>query len=260
MKRAQIFKGSLWRVGILTLLLSGCAGPADVASELPWQRSYQQQFDEQSIRGTPLGFKAGLTTRETQQKFASDRAVAGVLWTALEVGAPVSLAGFAKPMIELELAFRLREPVTQPLDSIAQLKGLVAEVAPAFELPDLGRLRHTPPSATGIVRDNVAAHSFVVAKSMTIPLEMLDALSVRLWHNGQLVVEAPTSSLLGGPWQTLLELINNRVAYGWTIEPGQWLLSGALGGMHSLEPEEYVGEVLWGGEVVVGRAQLLVDP
>ncbi len=260
MKVRWLFVRALGRLGLFVLLLSGCAGPAEQASDLPWQQAYRQQFHEQAARGTPAGFKAGLTTRQTQQKFASDRAVAGVLWNALEPGAPVSLAGFTKPMIELELAFRLREPVTKPLDNIAQLQGLVEEVAPAFELPDLGLLKHVPPSATDIVRDNVAAHSFVVGKAMTIPLETLDALSVRLWHNGQLLVEAPTSSLLGGPWQTLLELINNRVAYGWTIEPHQWLLSGAIGGMRPLEPEDYVGEVLWGGDVVVGRAQLFLAP
>ncbi|MBD2859585.1 hypothetical protein IB286_11265 [Spongiibacter sp. KMU-158] len=240
------------------LLLSACASPAENEQESRWYSSYQRQTHALSAEGQPKGYKAGLTSAASREQFGSDRALAGNLYRQLPEGGTVSVAGYVKPMLEMELAFRLNQVVTKPISRVDDLLPLIAAVAPAFELPDLGLLKKRPPSPFDIVEANVAAHSFVVGRAMNVNAQCIETIQARLWHNGQLQKSASVTELEGGVWMVLLNLINNRIAQGWEITTDQWLLSGALGGMQALAPQEYVADFRCFGEFA-GRIQLLVE-
>ena len=218
-----------------------CAPLAQAATESDWQSAYVDQSLSQTLPGvaSPAGFKAGLTSLSSRQRFHSDRAVFGNLpaGSLLENGA-VSLAGFGKAMLEMELAFQLREVQRQPVASVVELKAKLARVALALELPDLSRIP-APLNALNIVRGNVAARYFVVAAGVPLSTAAIDTLELQLMKDGELAAEAPARALAEGQWQTLLALINQRIALGWEIRPDQWLLTGALGGMQPLERGHY---------------------
>ncbi len=213
---------------------------AQAATDREWQSAYIDQNLSQTLPGvaSPAGFKAGLTSLLSRQRFHSDRAVFGNLpsGSVLDGGA-VSLADFGKGMLEMELAFQLRDVQRQPMDSVAELKSKLSRVALALELPDLSRIP-APLSALNIVRGNVAAHYFAVAAGVPLSAD-IGRLELELTKDGAPVIEAPAEALAEGQWQTLLALINQRIALGWEIRPDQWLLTGALGGMQPLERGHY---------------------
>jgi 2-keto-4-pentenoate hydratase len=218
---------------------------AEVIGETDWQNAYLAQREALTIKAVPDGFKAGLTSIPAQQKFQSDRAVYGVLpaGSRLDSQALVHLSVFGRGMIELELAFRLKRAVITPIADISSLKLLVADIAPALELPDLGFLAGKKSGVLDVVRGNVAAHSFVVGQAQ--PLLDLDpnTLDVVLRRDDKVVVSASSGELAGGQWQNLLDLINDSVQRGWIIQPDQWLLTGAIGGMKPLQPGRYEASI-----------------
>lgn len=269
MQRSGVFDSLIlclrFRCVALSLLLS-CGTPllhaeapavelvSQAVGEQAWQQAYADQHDGliKSIDGrSPAGFKAGLTSSAAQHKFNSDRAVYGVLPPDSKVASekPIQISMFDRGMIELEMAFRLREAVASPIADVASLKKLVAEVAPAFELPDLGLLKNPTDGVLGIVRANVAARSFVVGEATLFEKLMakkgfdLDALVVELRCNDDVVLSASSGDMLGGQWQNLLDLINDRVGQGWVIQSNQWLLTGAIGQMLPLQAGRFEGQI-----------------
>lgn len=193
----------------------------------------------------PLGFKAGLTSRAAQQRFGASGPVAGVLPANAELGRQVRLQDFLQPMLELELAFRLREPVDTPIANVAALKDLVAAFTVAVEFPDLGLLTlpggevGRAPSVADIIAANVGSKHLILGNTLRLADQSPDDITLKLLLNGQDLRVAQSSDLSDGQWQTLLFLVNRTVASGWRIEPEQWLLTGALGGMMPLQAGEY---------------------
>lgn len=215
-------------------------------SALAWADSFDQAYRDQRqsqlqmLDGArPFGFKAGLTSPASREAFGSDRSVAGVLRRGQLGGGSLSLADFGKGRVEMELAYQLAEPVSEPIVDLASLRAKVARVAPALEFPDLALLGSKPDSVLAIVRGNVAAHSALVGSSTELAQRDPDALLASLYVDGKLLSESGSNTVIGGQWQALLTLINTLVAAGWTIYPDQWLLTGALDGMHTLQLGHY---------------------
>ncbi len=253
----QKYGKGLLSIGMSCLLLA-CASSAEKELEAQWRSTYQQQVQILEKLGEAKAYKAGLSSQSSRERFGSDRAIAGNLYRLQDSLVPIAVASFLKPMLEVELAFRLDRVVSEPVSDVEELQRLVAEVAPALEIPDLGLIKVRPPSPQDLVASNIAAHSFALGRSMQMDWACLDQLQTRLWHNGELLAQSSSDELEGGVWQALLTLVNNRVQHGWAVTPDHWLLTGALGGMHSLTPEEYVADFSCAGQLV-GRAQLLVS-
>lgn len=236
-----------WAANALVALAVLVAWPVYAQDDADLHRAYQFQtraIQLQLAGRQPLGFKAGLTSAQSQQRFAADGPVAGVLPANAELppGVTIRRQDFLKPMLEVELAFRLAEPVDRPLSGIAELRDKVAGFGLAIELPDLGLVAPVDggnPGVSALVRSNVAARHVLLGNTLRFADQSPDQLSLTLMLNGQLRLQTVSSALPGGQWQALLFLVNRTVASGWRIEPEQWLITGALGGMLPLEDGEY---------------------
>lgn len=231
--------------------------PAPVMSaqmpELDLQTAYQLQA--QAVRQRlgnvrPDGFKAGLTSAPGQQKFGVNEPVAGVLWpgsaliaTTAEVC--VLKEEFNKPMLELELAFRLGQSISAPVKDIQQLQAMVIEVMPAIELPDLGFAAGAKLTGPDIVAANVAASRYILGSPVPVEQADVNAVYASLSRDGERLQKAAATAVMGNQWRALLWLVNQRIASGWTLEAGQVLLTGAMGPMLALEQGAY--EANFGG-------------
>ncbi len=227
---------------------------------LRWQGAYQSQklnLDKKLAGRLPDGFKAGLTSLASQQQFHSDRPIMGVLLpgASLDSTQAISLSNFKKGMIEVELAFRLKRTIKHPVADVESLRALVDVVAPAVELPDVGFKVQGAPTVFDIVRANAAAHSFVVGTPVTAASIDVEAVTVGLHFDDMPLFAAQSDSLIGGQWQMLLNLINERIEQGWVIYPDQWLLTGAIGQMQPLASGRYYASF---GDL--GELSLLVEP
>jgi len=205
----------------------------------------------------PDGFKAGLTSTAGQKKFSVEHPVAGVLLAesqlaaAGEQGYVVQAGDYSKLMLELEIGFRLKEAITRPISDVATLKTMVETIHPVIEMPDLGFQQMEWLLATDIIANNVVARNYIVGAGVAGQSTDINTLSVKLYRDEQLLLEGLGSDAMGDQWRALGWLINQTLASGWTIEPGQILITGALGRMVPGKPGKYsarfseLGSIEW---------------
>lgn len=226
---------------LLPLLTQSCA-PCDIEDAYYLQRL---AVSEMSQGQWPAGFKAGLTTLAGQRKFGADGPVYGVLWpgsriTERQQSQGVMLDHWLRPMLEVELAFRFVDvPGLDRRDGRGEGRGLETkhiEVALAIELPDLA-FSPGAVNAVDIVGANVAARRFLVAKPIRIEAWSQLRGAWRLSHNGapsqQGVLNAIDHEV------ALLHLLDHIEAQAYRLQPGQWLLTGALAGMKPAQRGRY---------------------
>lgn len=194
----------------------------------------------------PVGFKAGLTTEATMKRFGSDTPFAAVLFPGggLDGAAgpvEVNRKDFGNLMLECEIGFILGEPVKEPLKDVDALKGKVAFLTAAIELPDLAFTDMKQLKAGDINASAISSKGFIVGKP--VPLgnapdinELVPVLSL----DGTEVNRGKGSDALGDQWKAALWLVNKMVEQGWTMEKGDVLLTGALGNMLPGKPGSYV--------------------
>lgn len=225
--------------------------------QLDLNSAYALQFNAVTMllaEQRPDGFKAGLTSRAGQEKFGVRQPVAGVLLAASQLNGKesvLSLAEFNQPMMELELGFKLSTRLTEPVRDIETLKKLVVAVYPVMELPDLG-FQHMPSlRGTDIIANNVAARGYLLGEPTELDARDINALSVELYRDGELIMAGKGSDARGDQWQALLWLLNQSLENGWVIEPNQLLITGALGKMLPAKAGKYrasfgdMGELQW---------------
>ncbi len=87
----------------------------------------------------------------------------------------------------------------------------------------------------------------------------MDKVQVSLMMDGKVVNEGKAADVMGAQWKALLWLVNEATAHGWSIEPGQVLITGVMGRLFqtgpylllfSLAPSVYLANV---GNVIDGR-------
>lgn len=197
----------------------------------------------------PAGFKAGLTTAASRQAFGVEAPVAGVLWpdSALPAAGDgvfeLSVEGLSLPMIELELGFELARAIMAPLPDVDSLRRHLAGVRAVLELPHLDFDSSGAPTGLDLIASNVAGWHYVAGALHPLDgVPDLNALRVRLHHEGERIIQARAGEVMDDQWQALLWLVNRVLASGWTLEPGQLLITGAIGPMLPLRPGEYAAD------------------
>ena len=201
----------------------------------------QQSYVKKRLAGTPpAGFKAGLTSKAGQQKFHLTQALTGVLFTGgdLTTAPPIQLSQFKRLMLESEVGFEIGKAITGLVANPTQLQQSIKAVFPVIELPELGFAGK--PTGVDIIAANVGSSAYIKGKPITQFTDWdLNALQVTMTHDGKTVNMGQGSDALGNQWQAALWLVNTVVAQGWTLEPGQFLITGAMGQMIPAKPGNY---------------------
>ena len=188
------------------------------------------------------GYKAGLTSRGGQAKFGVDGPLAGVLFNQGRVsshpapdnsksGFRLNLNDYTKMMLETELAFVCSRPIRTRVESPHTLKGYFLKVAPAIEVPELGFENLKTLNGSDIIAANVAVKQFMLGPSVNVHSADLNLLEVSLWHGSEKVNHGKGNDASDNQWEALHFLVNKTLDSGYEIQPGQVLLTGALGKM-----------------------------
>jgi 2-keto-4-pentenoate hydratase len=186
------------------------------------------------------GFKAGLTSLAAQNKFNVNQALSGILFASGDLSATesIQLSHFKRLMLETEIGFEIGTAITSLITTQAELKQHIKAVFPVIELPDIGFT--SKPKGIDIIAANVGAAAFIKGKPITDFTDFdLNALTVTLTKNGQVVNTGKGLNALGNQWQAALWLVNRLIAQGSTLEPGQFLITGAMGKMIQAQQGDY---------------------
>ncbi len=173
------------------------------------------------------GYKAGLTSAATQQRFGVDRPVLGVLPESGRLATGAELAMMPGLKIEVEIGF------------IVGADDQPTAMLPIIELPRLDYADMKRVTLADIVATNVSAYRFIAG-----PTAMLDpgvrSYLVSLDRNGVELFTASAMDALGDPLASYAWMIKTIHTLGYELKPGMVLITGALGRVTDAEPGAYV--------------------
>lgn len=221
------------------------ANPTAQQPDLTLAKAYDVQIElakRTAERGNAIaGFKAGLTSQGAQKKFGVEHALLGPLFEdgKLAPGTEVKRSAFVLPFVEAEIGYVVGTRITEPIENVESLKSHIVSVFPAFELPDLRYSELKKLTAADIAADGVASAKYVVGPAVKADSVDVSQVHVTVSLDGSTVIEGKASDALGDQWKALLWLVNGIIDKGWTIEPGQILITGALGKMIPAKPGTY---------------------
>lgn len=183
---------------------------------------------------TIVGHKIGLTSLAMQEMLGVDQPDFGYLTADMisPSGAALPAAAFIAPRAELEIAFRLREPLEGGALTAAEVLAATDAVAPAIEVID-SRIADWQLTIADTVADNASSGHVVLGAWRD-----LDGLDLRAL-SGTLAVEGgaaePTTvsgrgdAVLGDPAEAVAWLARALHEYGSErIDAGEIVLSGAM--------------------------------
>jgi 2-keto-4-pentenoate hydratase len=203
---------------------------------------------EQRLQGrAPAGFKAALTNLESQRFYGAVEPAAAVLLpdsalVAEEDGYRTQLRDYRQGVVEVEIGYRFARRINHSLPDVKALQANLAEILPAIELPDLAHTGTDKYRALDIIATNAGAKHFLIGAARASSLTNPNAVAVTLYRDGEIVTQGSATDVLDDQWQALLWLVNRTVANGWTIEPGQVLITGAMGKPTPLQAGLYVAD------------------
>jgi len=189
----------------------------------------------------PMGYKAGLWAPGAQKRFGYDAPVAGTIFKSmLRWPGIVYLKNHARLFIESEIGFRLKNDINEPIDNLLDLKRTVAIVFPAIELPDIAYTDMKLLKGVDLIATNVAARKVLIGNATQA--DDLNAVAVKLFHNGQQIASGNGRMAGGDQWEALKWLVNDVLARGGQIKAGDILITGSLTGLIPAKPGKYIAD------------------
>jgi 2-keto-4-pentenoate hydratase len=217
----------------------------NISHHIPLEMSDAYKVQNAYIQGRLVnaklsGFKAGLTSSETQAHFSVARPIFGALFDDGDISdSPViAMKNYRKMMIETELGFITKRPIRKTVDSVDELKSYIGQVIPVVEFPEINFAQH-PVSGIDLVAANCAANVYITDKSVNWLGRNINNVSVTLSRSGKIVNQGQGKDALGDQWEALRWLVNQVLFQGWNIESGFLLITGVLGEMIPAEVGNY---------------------
>ncbi len=201
----------------------------DVPNDTDAAKAYAiQAIVVKDVYGTKIaGYKAGLTSPITQQRFGIDQPVLGVLPESGQLSSGATLALVPGLKIEVEIGF------------LVGVDDQPAAMLPIIELPRLDYADMKQVSLADIVATNVSAYRFI-SGTTGVPDPNVRSYEVSLDKDGKELFSAFGLDALGDPLDSYAWMVNKIRAIGYELKPGMIMMTGALGRVVDAEPGTYV--------------------
>ncbi|HWU05948.1 MAG TPA: fumarylacetoacetate hydrolase family protein [Streptomyces sp.] len=197
---------------------------------------------------TVVGRKIGLTSTAVQQQLGVDQPDFGVLFDdmAYSDGSAVPAEAILQPRVEAEIAFVLKDDLTEGLLDHAQVSGAVDHAVAALEICG-SRVADWDISFGDTVADNASAGGYVLG-TRQVPLTDFDPVTAEMTMmiDGETVSTGNGAACLGDPVNALVWLARQARDLGSPLRAGQVVLSGALGPMRPVTPGNAVQATVTG--------------
>ncbi|MCP5143746.1 MAG: 2-oxo-hepta-3-ene-1,7-dioic acid hydratase [Gammaproteobacteria bacterium] len=198
----------------------------------------QHAWVEQKIAAGRVvrGRKIGLTSRAMQQSSQIDEPDYGTLLDDMffEDGARIPAGDFLDPMIEVELAFILKDRLEGEDVTIFDVLSATEYVTPALEL--IAARCERKDSATGrprkvldTISDNAANAGIILGGRPIRPLDVdIRWVSAIMYRNGAIEETGVAAGVLNHPANGIVWLTRKFAPHGISLEPGQVILAGSF--------------------------------
>lgn len=183
-----------------------------------------------------VGHKIGLTSRAMQMSSQINEPDYGTLLDDMVFadGSEIPCDRFIVPMVEVELAFILKDRLQGENVSMLDVLSATDYVIPALELIDARSQRIDPPSkrprkVMDTISDNAANAGIIMGGRPIKPMELdLRWVSALLYRNGVIEETGVAAGVLNHPANGIAWLAKRFAPYGVALEPGQIILAGSF--------------------------------
>ena len=186
------------------------------------------------------GRKIGLTAPSVQKQLGVDQPDFGVLWTDMEFldGQEIPWSRLMQPKIEAEVALVLGEDIDHPDPGLVQLIQAVDYAVPALEIVG-SRIADWKISIYDTIADNASSSLYVLGGSPTALDEIdLKRCGMVLEKEGQPVSTGAGAACMGSPLNAAVWLAKTLAKMQTPLSAGEVILTGALGPMVNVEPND----------------------
>ncbi len=195
-----------------------------------------------------IGHKIGLTSRAMQQSSQIDEPDFGTLLDDMiyHEGTDIPMAKFIDPMIEVELAFILKDRIEGDRVTILDVLSATDYVMPALELIDARCHRIDPETkrprkVMDTISDNAANLGIILGGRPIKPLDVdLRWVSALLYRNGVIEETGVAAGVLNHPANGIAWLSKKFAPHGIALEPGQIILAGSFTRPVKLRPNDTI--------------------
>ncbi len=192
------------------------------------------------------GHKIGLTSKAMRDATGATEPDYGTMFDDwfLDEGSQVSMSTMNTPMVEIELAFVLREGLGGPSVNAADVIRATDFVMPAIEVVDSRYNKRGKPSVIDSVSD-AASCGFVMLGGNPVSLADIDVRHVggALYKNGEVVESGTAAAVMGNPINSVAWLARKLDEFGVEMQAGHTILSGSFIRIHPIRiGETFVGD------------------
>jgi 2-keto-4-pentenoate hydratase len=188
-----------------------------------------------------MGYKIGLWAPAAQKRFGLNGPAHGTLFKSmLRWPGTIYLKNHTRLFVEPEIGFRFQKDITKPIDDIKVLKRAVAITYPAIELPDIAYPDMKLLRGVDLIASNVASRKVLIGNAAKA--KDLNAVTVKLLHNGQEITTGIGKNAGGDQWEALKWAVNDVLAKGGEIKAGYIVITGILTKLTPAKPGKYVAD------------------
>ena len=195
-----------------------------------------------------VGRKIGLTSEAVQQQMGVGQPDFGILFDdmAYADGATIAYDAVMQPRAEAEIAFVLKDDLTEGEVDGAQVRAAIDYAVAALEICG-SRIAGWDISFADTVADNASAGAYVLGNERKT-LDQFDpvAVTMSMSIDGEEVSTGVGAASLGDPINAVVWLARQARELGDPLRAGQVILSGAMGPMRPVGPGAVVTSTVTG--------------
>jgi 2-keto-4-pentenoate hydratase len=177
------------------------------------------------------GYKIGLTSKPMQEMAGTTEPDFAAMLDDmfLDESSDTPRSDWLAPLVEIEMAFVMKERLQGPGLNVADVIRAVDFVLPAIEIVDF-RVAMAPGMDVRDTIADLAAVGGVILGGNPLRLEDIDIRNINgtLRINGEAREQGSSSAVLGNPLTAVAWLANKLAAFDVAFEPGDVILSGSF--------------------------------
>lgn len=191
-----------------------------------------------ALGGRLVGRKIGLTSKAVQKQLGVDQPDFGMLFADMCVadGEEVAPGKVMQAKVEAEIALVIEQPLTHEKHTVADIIRSTAFALPSIEIVG-SRIANWDIKLADTVADNASSGLFVLG-SRPVKLDAFDIIScgMVMERRGDQVSVGAGAACMGNPLLAAVWLADVMARYGQPLQPGDIVMTGALGPMVQASP------------------------
>ena len=200
--------------------------PFPVLSEkhsfIPYSSAYQFQkewVDYLSLSNKKTGYKAGLTSVNSQKKYKTDSPIFGVLVPekTYENFDIIPISSFHHLFVEAELGFELKADIKTPIETTYSLKKEDKKsVRAVAELPDIKFNELGSFQLVDLIMINSGSNTYILGSEINI--NDVNDISVEFKHNDKTIFTETSNIVMADQYESLKWLIKQLLNHGYELK------------------------------------------